>query len=415
MITYFKHRWSKRLVGGIGTLALLLGLGLTLSTCGGGGGYGGGGGGGGAYLAASEANWIVIDANYMYVVGFDEEPGPGDGQWRIEKRWLSDSSPVAGFGIGGVVHSNPSGGFDEAWDIKIDSTYMYVVGYDESPGPGDNQLRIEKRFLSDGSLVWAVTSDPSTGDDRALAVTKDSSYLYVAGLDQSPGLDWQWRIEKRFLTTGALAGTFTSNPSTGDDAAFGITVDASYMYVVGYDGAPGAGNFEWRIEKRWLTDGSLVAGFGASGAVTSNPIAGDNKANWIAIDSTYMYVVGYDEAPGVGDWRWRIEKRFLTTGGLVGIFTSNPSPGYDEALAVAIDGTYMYVAGYDESPASGDWQWRVEKRLLSTGALVGSPTSNPSTGDDEIIGLAADASYLYLVGFDAIPGYSQWRIEKWLK
>jgi len=85
----------------------------------------------------------------MYVVGVDESPGPGSGnyQWRIEKRSLTDGSLVAGFGAGGVVTINPSTGFDMAWGIAIDSTAMYVVGYDESPGPGSGnyQWRIEKR------------------------------------------------------------------------------------------------------------------------------------------------------------------------------------------------------------------------------------------------------------------------------
>ena len=101
--------------------------------------------------------------------GCDESPGPGNCQWRIEKRNLSDGALVVGFGTGGVVTNNPSGRTDWAGFIAIDSTYMYVTGYDESPGAGNEQWRIEKRNLSDGALVvgfgtgGVVTNNPSGG------------------------------------------------------------------------------------------------------------------------------------------------------------------------------------------------------------------------------------------------------------
>jgi hypothetical protein len=79
------------------------------------------------------------------------------------------------------------------------------------------------------------------------------------------------------------------------------------MYVVGEDAQPG--NYQWRIEKRNLSDGALTAGFGTNGVVTSNPSPGDDFAiGGIAIDPTFMYVIGYDSLPG--NLEWRIEKRF---------------------------------------------------------------------------------------------------------
>ena len=58
------------------------------------------------------------------------------------------------------------------------------------------------------------------------------------------------------------------------------------------------------IEKRSLTDGALVTGFGTGGVVLGGGIA------WsIAIDSTYIYVVGEDSSQGAGNKQWWIEKR----------------------------------------------------------------------------------------------------------
>ena len=358
------------------------------------------------------ASGIAIDSTAIYVVGYDHSPG--NQEWRIEKRSLTNGSLVTGFGTGGVVTSNPSTSFDGATDIAIDSTAMYVVGRDDNPG--NRQWRIEKRSLADGSLIGVFTSNPSTGDDYVYGIAIDSTAMYVVGYDYSPG-DWEWRIEKRSLTDGSLVpgfgpgGVVIGDHSMDHDAASGIAIDSNAMYVVGYDYGPG--NNQWRIEKRSLTDGSLVPGFGTGGVVTSNPSPGDDRAYGIAIDSTAMYVVGSDYSPG--NCQWRIEKRSLADGGLVGVFTSNPSL-VTVPQGIVIDSTAMYVVGYDFSP--GDYQWRMEKRSLADGGLVsgfgtgGVVTSDPSTGSDQAEGIAVDSTAMYVVGYDYSPGNHQWRIEK---
>ena len=123
--------------------------------------------------------------------------------------------------------------------------------------------------------------------------------------------------------------------------------------------------------------GDLVPAFDGDGVVTTNPSGSTDIAYAIAMDSTSMYVAGYDSAPSFFDWQWRIEKRDLTTGALDGTFgggtgvvTSNPSGGDDRAYAIAIDSPSLYVAGYASSP--GNPQWRPENRSLPTGALSGT-------------------------------------------
>jgi hypothetical protein len=377
------------------------------------------------------ASGIAIDSTAMYVVGYDSSPG--NNQWRIEKRSLTDGSLVSGFGTGGVVANNPSTGSDRPHAIAIGSTAMYVAGSDSSPE--NTQWRIEKRSLIDGSLVpgfgmgGVVTSNPSTSSDAARDIAIDATAMYVVGY-ASPG-NTQWRIEKRNLTDGSLVSEFgtggvvTGNYSTGSDTVHGIAIDSTAMYVVGHDYIPG--NWQWRIEKRSLADGSLVSEFGAGGVVTGNPSTGFDSAYDIAIDATAMYVVGCDESSGAGNYQWRIEKRSLTDGSLVsefgtgGLVTGNPSTGYDMTLGIAIDSTAMYVAGCDENPGAGNTQWRIEKRSLSDGSLVpgfgtgGVATSNPSTGYDLAYDVAIDSTAMYVVGYDSSPGNTQWRIEKRVK
>jgi hypothetical protein len=363
------------------------------------------------------ARSIAIDSTAMYVIGLDEIPG--NRQWRIEKRSLTDGILVSGFGTGGVVTTNPSWGVDDANGMAIDSTAMYVVGRDEIPG--NWQWRIEKRNLTDGKLVTGfgtggvVTNNPSTGMDDADGIAIDSTAMYVIGTDEIPG-NWEWRIEKRSLTDGSLVsefgtgGVITSNPRRTYNCPIAIAIDTTAMYVVGREG------WQWRIEKRSLTDGSLVSGFGTGGVITGNPSTDLNHPCGIAIDSTAMYVVGVDSSPG--NWEWRIEKRSLTDGSLVsgfgtgGVITNNPGTGLDAALGIAIGSTAMYVVGTDEIP--GNRQWRIEKRSLTDGTLVsefgtgGVITSNPSTSADGAYAIAIDSTAIYVVG-------TPWRIEKRVK
>ena len=360
---------------------------------------------------------IKADASGIYVAGYD------NGQWRMEKRGLTTGMLIPTFGTAGVVVSNPSGGQDAPYAITADTSGIYVAGSDNIPGGGNFQLRIEKRTLTTGALIWTQTNDPSNNWDWIQGITADTSGIYVAGFDGSQGgIDEEWYIEKRNLNTGTLipafgtAGVITNNPSFSDDRALAITVDASGIYVAGRDKDPG--NSQWHIEKRDLTTGVLDGVFGGgTGVVTSNPSIGDDWAYSIAVDASGIYVAGFDNSPG--NTEWRVEKRDLTTGALIntfgtaGVVTGNSNPGLNEAWAITADASGIYVAGYDNS--SGNNQFRIEKRDLGTGLLLCTQTSNPSINNDYALAITADASGIYVGGADEIlgAGNPEWRIEKY--
>ncbi len=308
--------------------------------------------------ASRRADGIAIDSTYMYVVGHDDAY-----DWRIEKRRLDTGALVPAFGSGGVETSVLISFI--AYDIAIDSTHMYVIGYEEPPASG---FRIEKRRLDTGALDPAfgvggvITGE---GGDIAYAVATDSTYLYMVG-EVGGGPDW--RIEKRRLDTGALDLGFGTNgivTSTAGELPRDIAIDATYMYVVGYAGS------DWRIEKRSLSDGGLDLGFGSSGAITSS--AG-YRAYSVAINSGYMIVAGDDDTP----WDWRYEKRSLSDGSLDTGFGTNgvvtSSSESETAWDVTIDSGWIYAVGWRENP-----DWWIEKRSFSDGSLqvnvvdVGAP------------------------------------------
>lgn len=214
-----------------------------------------------------------------------------------------------------------------------------------------------------------------------------------------------------------------SDLSMIDDESFAITISGSNMYIVGYDSNTVLGDDQRRIEKRSLSNGSMVASFGTTtpGVVVSNPsnatIDSFDDANAVAIDSTAMYVVGFDSVAGDGDWSWRIEKRDLvsvaseTCVGTSGFISENNSVGSIggsdyEALAVAVDHSPtggLHVVGYYSLALQGK-EWRIEARDKSTGVLVSSATPNISVGADVAYGIPIDPAegYMYVIGSDTL-------------
>ena len=382
--------------------------------------------------SGQDGAWAVLqDGSNLYVGGWDESPGTGDWRVRVEKRSLATGAPVAGFGSGGAVLSNPSTGSEWVEAMVRDGSSLYLLGPDDSPG--NTQWRVEKRSLATGALVTGfgsggvVTSNPSSGLDHPVALLTDGANLYLVGLDDSFGVgNDQWRIEKRSMATGALVtgfgvgGVVTSNPSSGQDWPLRAVMFGSAICVVGFDQV--ATSLRWRIEMRSLSTGAGLATFGSFGAVTSDPSTGSDEAWNVATDGTDLYVVGTDWSPG--DAQWRIERRSGTTGALVagfgsgGVVTTNPSTALDGAWGVLVDAGRLYVVGEDRSPGATDAQWRLERRSLTTGALDtafgtgGVVTVNPSAGNDVANALLADATAIYVVGDDTAPGSPRFRIEK---
>jgi len=254
------------------------------------------------------------------------------------------------------------------------ATVTAITATNTTAGTDTNSATITVDNLSPGAAVGSGVITSDTASNQAYAIAIDSTYMYVAGYDATSN----WRIEKRLLTTGAVDPLFgTSGVIVGDTASsyvHAIAIDSTYMYVVGDDS-----NYHWRIEKRLLSDGTVVAGFGTSGVITGDASTLSNQARGIAIDGTYMYVAGLDDNND-----WRIEKRLLSDGTVVaGFGTSGVITGAaasNIANAIAIDSTYMYVAGNDGN------DWRIEKRLLATGAEGGAlPTA---TAGDTVVNLA---------------------------
>jgi hypothetical protein len=342
---------------------------------------------------------ITSDTDYLYIAGM-AAASPAGGQereWRIEKRAKSNGSLVW------AKTTNPSSYSDVAYSIISDDNYLYIAGGQGLPG--DRKWRVEKRAKSNGALIWVKISDTSCAFCRS--ITSDNDYLYIVGVgDKSPG-NSQWRIEKRLKGNGASIWVKFDN-SNNRVLPFSIISDNNYLYIAGR-GKTVSGDLCWLIERRAKSTGNLTW------VQTSNPSSFSDQPSSIISDSNYLYIAGYVRPLYAGytnDMQWRVEKRFKSNGTLIWAYTNTPSfSSYgDVARSITLDANYLYIAGrgYEE-------QWLIEKRAKSNGGLIWAQTSDYSVGVGGPYSITSDTDYLYIVGRDGVGFPYYWRIEKRFK
>jgi uncharacterized delta-60 repeat protein len=301
----------------------------------------------------------------------------------------------------GSWQENVSPGPDEINDVAVNSKGVIVMaGYDSLPG--NSQWRVKRMAFGGGEESWTYNKNFSPGSDEAKAVAIDSEdNIIVAGYDSEPG-NAQWRVIK-LTKDGREKWSYVNNFSDGADVAVSLAIDSrNNIFVAGYEKS--MGNDSWRIEKL-DPDGKFVYGYRLgvpTGADVVNKIVLDSKDNVIA--------VGYDFAPG--DAQWRIVKLDAEIKKRLWQKNFNPSPGFDELKAVAVDSEdNIIVAGYDSS--EGDFRWVVEK-LDPTGEKIWSWSQNLSKGADELRALVVDKeNNIILGGFDfSLKEHPRWRLIK---
>ena len=283
-----------------------------------------------------------------------------------------------GFGVDGVVTTNPSPGTDRILAIDVDADAIYVGGWDAIPGP--LRWRIEKRSQLDGSLVGdfgvggVVVEDFGPGTETLTGILVTGGAVYVCGNDGQ-----NIRIQKRNAVSGALdpafgvGGTITEDPSAWYDTMSSFATDGAALYVGGRDQSAGHGDWSLRIEKRSLVDGSLIPGFGVGGVLHSNPSPNYDGCYDLVVDDGSLYITGTDETVGAGDRSFRIEKRSAATGALIpafgvgGVISQDLGPGLEQFYELVVADGWVFLAGDDQ--VGGERRWHVQKRDSITGAL----------------------------------------------
>jgi hypothetical protein len=144
------------------------------------------------------------------------------------------------------------------------------------------------------------------------------------------------------------------------DYAYSITIDGSYIYVAGYTHSFGAGIVDAVILKYDL-DGNLIWNKTWGGSI-------DDYVYSITVDGSYIYVAGYTYSFGAGRGDAVILKYDLN-GNLIWYKTWGGSD-LDWAYSIAVDGSYIYAAGWTNSFGAGGWDVFVLKTDLEGGSGV---------------------------------------------
>ena len=300
--------------------------------------------------------------------------------------------------------------------VDSDSNHIYVCG-----SLGSTALMMVARYRKEAKGNYAL--DTNWGTNGCVTITFDAStasvanamhykdgenviYLtgqatvsgtlgfVVAAINKSDG-----SLVTAFDTDGKKAvGTFSSGSGQGYD----IIGDGTHLYACGVDDS---GN-NFLVAKMLKSDGSLVTDFDADGLVTVNPGSG-GTARAIVKDGSALYVAG-DGSSKFALVKLHSDngKLYTTANGYTAFSTDviiNATTGI--ARAVAVDDTYVYVAGdnasniptiirYKKSDGADD----TSTTFGTSGVATPGGSSHPTSMGTEIHDMKIQGDHLYVSG-----------------
>jgi autotransporter-associated beta strand protein len=362
-----------------------------------------------------QAYGIAVDSSGVYVAGYSQGTLPGQANaGRLDafvRHYDADGSPLwtREFGTSEI---------DEAFCMGAGPAGVYVGGDTAGTLPGQTRISSLDAFVrkldASGGELWSRqfgSLAPLTDVGRAVAAR--NGHIYVAG-SVAGDLSGQRNIAgtDAFVRGYDAAGNevWTSVFGTGrDDQAVGIAVDAFGIYVVGFAGAGFLGQSYQGGLDAYVT---LFDSAGNQVWTREFGTTGDDQARAVAVDASGIYVVGYTSGTLPGQTSAggtdAFVRKYDITGNLLwtrqfGTATS------DIGLAVAVDGSGVYVAGATFGTLPGQVGAGSEDAFVRKYDASGNELWTRQFGTsnaDLAFGVAADGSGVYVAGdtFGALPG-----------
>ena len=331
---------------------------------------------GNVYLAGFFTNSVVLGGTTLTSLGRDDV-------------FVAKFSPVSNQ----IVWAQRAGGTgnDEAYALAVSGTSVYVTGIFESAAAGFGAITLTSAGVYDAfvakltdsgtraGFTWAQRAG-GTGQDYGYALAVSGTSVYIAGSFASPTVNFGNTTLAGSLFTNVFVAKLTDAGPTGsfvwaqqaggtsEDEAFALAASGASVYVAGYFA-------------------SSTAGFG-----------GINLTN--ASSSPDAFVAKLTDAGLTGSFTWA-----QRAGGA----------GEDEAIALAVSGQSVYVAGYYGSPVAGFGGTSLANAGVGSADVFvaklsdAGPTSGFSwaqraggTGDDLCGALAVSGTSVYVAGvFDS--------------
>jgi hypothetical protein len=294
-------------------------------------------------------------------------------------------------------YNGPGNSWDDAYAIAVDgSGDVVVTGY--SVGMGSSYDYATLKYSSTGVPLWTNRyAGPGNGGDYASALAlDDSGNVFVTGHSVGTGSSYDYATIK-YSSTGVPLWTNRYNGlGNGGDYAYALAVDGSgNVFVTGRSLCP------WNITNFYVYTTVAYSSVGQPlwtnfyrGPDWTNPYGalanGDNEAYAIAVDSSNNVVVTGWSAGSNTSYYATIKY----SGAGVPLWTQRymgPWPGWNVALAVAVDGTNnVFVTGRSWNGSTLDYG---TVAYSSAGVPLWSNGYNgPGNGDDYATALAVDGN-----------------------
>ena len=294
---------------------------------------------------------------------------------------------------------------DYAEAISTDSSGIYVAGYTDGALEGSNAGFTDafvRKYDASGEVEWTRQFGTSASD-VALAISTDSSGVYVAGYTEGDlegsNAGFTDAFVRKYNASGDVVWTRQFGTSEHDYAA-SISVDSSGVYVAGYTWSDLEGSNAGRRD-------AFVRKYNASGDVVWTRQFGtfdDDHALAISVDSSGVYVAGETDGDLAGSnagERDAFVRKYNASGDIVWTRQFGTSER-DYAQAISADSSGVYVAGYTDGGAlegsnAGERDAFVRKYNAS-GDIVW--TRQFGTSDrDATYAISTDSSGVYVAGY----------------
>ena len=298
-------------------------------------------------------------------------------------------------------YSGPANGWERATAIAVDANgNAYVTGCSVGAGTGFDYATV--KYQSDnGTQLWVARyNGPANADDRAAALTLDNfGNVYVTGYSDGAGTSEDYATVKYDGSNGdQLWAARYDGVGNADDRAAAVTVDSSdnfsNVYVTGYSAGAGTGYDYATVEYDGNGNQQWVARYNGPGN------AYDSAAD-VALDSSgNVYVTGYSVGAGTG-YDYATVKYDASNGNQFWV-TRYDSPGNnnDNAAAIAVDNSgSVYVTGDSSGDGTG-LDYATVKYDSDGNELWATRYNGPGNSDDNPAATVVDASgNIYIAGY----------------
>jgi len=296
----------------------------------------------------------------------------------------------------------------------------------------------EVQWSTDGGLWWSpatlapwndsLSTIPSGSSrtilwnsfaDRAGGFGPVSAQLRLIPSLGEPQVSPSFVVDSTSAATGLTHGSILRTAEDGQTREFQASSDPNLdlqdearrialdpkrkcMYVFGVT-KEGSLASRWRLERRRLDNGSLLGGDAWGEGFIDFPSiggAGKDEATAIALDPTYIYLGGIVRVSAeTPQHRWAVKRLDAQTGaetpGFPTILTANPDDYRDTKVFLALNSESLFLVGTE---MNNDWQprTRFERRALSDGSSEKVETWTPESGTCRVRGMVIDDAAMYV-------------------